>query len=232
MALRPRDEQRAPRLAPPRVAPAPGGVAAVLLRPHAHLGADGLRGGTPHLHALAAETYVAVSGRGRLQVIDAEGPAVHTLEPGAQVTCGAGTISRVIDDGDLLIVLVVEAVGVGTPPGDVVVPGASDPAAPGAHGDAVATLLELIEALEDRTVEGYLSLHRSVPARLDASLDAFGAAIDDGDAAGRARRNLAGLRSDDVHHLVDAVAAPASTLDRLPCCAALVGVPVVPDPPG
>jgi len=197
-----------------------------LLRAHRHEGGDGLVGGTPHLHAIASETYLCVSGRGRLLVIDRDGPAEHRLDVGQPVACGPGTISRLVDDGGLVVVLVVDhdAMAASVEGGDVVVPGAPDGDQTIDHIAAVNSMRSIAEALEEQVLEPYVRLHRAVPRMLGAVLEPLGEVVPTEDRAQRARHHLERLGADDVHHLLDAVAGPLPAMG--PCCAELVGTPV------
>ena len=57
----------------------PGATSVSALEVYGGPAPDGLAGGTPHLHTVSAEAYLVVSGRGRLQTVDAAGFAEHPL---------------------------------------------------------------------------------------------------------------------------------------------------------
>jgi hypothetical protein len=223
MALRARSDE--PRHSPAALAAAiapPAGLRVALLRPHDHEGPDGLRGGTPHLHGVVTEGYLAVSGHGQLHVIDREGPATHELAPGVLIWCAPGTVARLVDSGDLVVALLVEQGGLD----DVVVPGVArgDDAGLDMHRAAVTAMLALAEALRERDIEGYVALHRAVPQQLARVVEhgEVTGAVDDG--ASKLAHRLERLAADDAHHLLDAVAAAAGA--SVPACASLVGMPV------
>ncbi len=218
MALRPRtkEERRSPP-SPEVAVPSAGGVTLALLTAHQWNGPDGVVGGTPHLHAVATETYLAVAGEGRLLVLDRDGSAEHQLSVGTAVTCAPGTLARVVNDGELVLVLVVEhaVFGLAQPDADVVIPGDAT------HEGAVAAMREVSDALAVSNVEPYVRLHREVPERLTQRLDALVQAnIGSEDPATLAQRRLQALAAHDAHHLLDAATRTGIVA---PPCADLVG---------
>jgi mannose-6-phosphate isomerase-like protein (cupin superfamily) len=130
--------------------------------------ADGLAGGTPHLHTVSAEAYLVVGGRGRLHTIDgAGGFAERMLEPGDLVWFAPGVVHRAVNDGGLDVRVIMQNAGlpeagdaVMTFPDDVLADPAryADAAAlPGAEATAAERLAAAI-ARRDLAVEGYLAL--------------------------------------------------------------------------
>ena len=91
--------------------PFPGAIAATHLRVYDTEAPDGLAGGTPHLHTVSGEAYLVVSGRGRLQTVDAAGFAEHPLAAGALVWFDPGVIHRVVNDGDLEVRVIMQNAG-------------------------------------------------------------------------------------------------------------------------
>jgi hypothetical protein len=69
--------------------------------------ADGLRGGSPHLHTVSAEGYVVIGGEGTLQTLSGSGYGEHPLAPGTVLWFTPGTVHRLVTAGDGLDVLVV-----------------------------------------------------------------------------------------------------------------------------
>jgi hypothetical protein len=69
--------------------------------------ADGLRGGSPHLHTVSAEGYVVIGGEGTLQTLSGAGYGEHPLAPGTVLWFTPGTVHRLVTAGDGLDVLVV-----------------------------------------------------------------------------------------------------------------------------
>jgi mannose-6-phosphate isomerase-like protein (cupin superfamily) len=69
-------------------------------------------GGTPHLHLCCAEAYVVVAGSGAVQTLTLKGGFVSTpLHPGAVVWFTPGTIHRLVNGGDLEIVVLMQNSG-------------------------------------------------------------------------------------------------------------------------
>ncbi|WP_037662603.1 cupin domain-containing protein, partial [Streptomyces aurantiacus] len=81
----------------------PGGIGVSRLRVYDWPAADGLRGGTPHLHLTCTEGYTVVSGRGAVQTLTPAGFRQDPLAPGALVWFTPGTIHRLVNEGDLTI---------------------------------------------------------------------------------------------------------------------------------
>lgn len=63
--------------------------------------ADGLHGGSPHLHTLSTEAYIITAGQGEVHTISAEGPARDPLGPGSLLWFTPGTVHRLINHGGL-----------------------------------------------------------------------------------------------------------------------------------
>ncbi|MGW6742662.1 cupin domain-containing protein [Streptomyces sp. NPDC055025] len=89
----------------------PGAVAVSHLRVYEWEAADGVRGGTPHLHLTCSEGYVVTAGRGAVQTLGPEGFAVTPLAPGALVWFTPGTIHRLVNDDGLRIVVLMQNSG-------------------------------------------------------------------------------------------------------------------------
>lgn len=86
----------------------PGAVAVSHLTVYDWEAADGLRGGTPHLHLTCSEGYVVTAGRGAVQTLTAEGFESTPLEPGALVWFTPGTIHRLVNEDGLRIVVLMQ----------------------------------------------------------------------------------------------------------------------------
>lgn len=86
----------------------PGAVAVSHLDVYDWEAADGLAGGTPHLHLTCAEGYVVTSGRGAVQTLAEGGYEVTPLAPGALVWFTPGTIHRLVNEDDLRIVVLMQ----------------------------------------------------------------------------------------------------------------------------
>ncbi|MFD1717590.1 cupin domain-containing protein [Georgenia deserti] len=97
---------------------------------------DGVTGGgSPHLHTVSGEAYVVLGGHGRVQTISSEGYAEQELRAGTVFWFTPGTVHRLVNDGDLEILVVMQNAGL--------------PEA----GDAVLTMPSQILADPDRYAE-------------------------------------------------------------------------------
>ncbi|MEV0040831.1 cupin [Streptomyces sp. NPDC050804] len=97
--------------APEGFAGLPGAVAVSHLRVYEWEAADGVRGGTPHLHLTCSEGYVVTAGRGAVQTLGPTGFAVTPLAPGALVWFTPGTIHRLVNEDGLRIVVLMQNSG-------------------------------------------------------------------------------------------------------------------------
>ncbi|MEU4679300.1 cupin domain-containing protein [Micromonospora sp. NPDC023737] len=91
--------------------PLPGGVGVSRLCVYDGVAPDGEAGGTPHLHLCCAEAYVVVAGAGLVQTLTLAGYRETRLRPGAVVWFGPGTIHRLVNQGDLQIVVLMQNSG-------------------------------------------------------------------------------------------------------------------------
>ena len=73
--------------------------------------ADGLAGGSPHLHTASTEGYVVLGGHGAVQTLSGDGHASHPLAEGDLVWFTPGTVHRLINDGELEILVVMQNAG-------------------------------------------------------------------------------------------------------------------------
>ena len=89
----------------------PGGTAVSHLTVYDWPTPDGLAGGSPHLHTASGEGYVVVGGRGRLQTLSAAGAGEHPLAAGTVLWFTPGTVHRLVNDGGLEIVVVMQNAG-------------------------------------------------------------------------------------------------------------------------
>jgi mannose-6-phosphate isomerase-like protein (cupin superfamily) len=90
----------------------PGGTAVTRLSAYPWpCAADGLAGGTPHLHTASTEAYVVTGGRGTLQTLDTAGFRETPLVTGTVVWFTPGTIHRAINHGELEIVVIMSNAG-------------------------------------------------------------------------------------------------------------------------
>lgn len=90
----------------------PGGTAVTRLRVYDWPAADGVCGGTPHLHTASTEGYVVLKGEGGLQTLSGSGYAEHELAPGTLLWFTPGTVHRLVNGtGDLEILVVMQNAG-------------------------------------------------------------------------------------------------------------------------
>ncbi|MPZ84162.1 MAG: cupin domain-containing protein [Actinophytocola sp.] len=91
--------------------PLPGGVGVSRLCVYDTVTPDGLHGGTPHIHLCCSEAYVVIKGTGAVQTLSGQGFAEYGLAPGTVVWFTPGTVHRLINNGDLEIVVVMSNSG-------------------------------------------------------------------------------------------------------------------------
>jgi mannose-6-phosphate isomerase-like protein (cupin superfamily) len=149
----------------------PGATSVSALEVYDAVAADGLAGGTPHLHTVSAEAYLVVGGRGRLHTIDGAGAfAERALGPGDLVWFAPGVIHRAVNDGGLDVRVIMQNAGlpeagdaVMTFPDDVLADPDryADAAALPGHAASDADRLGAAVARRDLAVEGYRALFRA-----------------------------------------------------------------------
>jgi mannose-6-phosphate isomerase-like protein (cupin superfamily) len=91
--------------------PFPGAIGVTHLRVYDTEAPDGLAGGTPHLHTVCTEAYAVVGGNGRVQTLTGSGFGERRLEAGAFVWFTPGTIHRLVNEGDLEILVLMQNAG-------------------------------------------------------------------------------------------------------------------------
>lgn len=89
----------------------PAGTAVSHLAVYDWAGPDGVVGGSAHVHLACTEGYVVTGGRGRLQTLGPGGFAETELTPMTVAWFSPGVIHRLINDGDLQIVVVMQNAG-------------------------------------------------------------------------------------------------------------------------
>jgi mannose-6-phosphate isomerase-like protein (cupin superfamily) len=176
----------------PAAAAFPGATGVTVLDVYDWPAPDGRPGGSAHVHLASTEGYVVLAGAGRLQTLGERGYAETPLRPGECLWFTPGTIHRLVNDGGLRLLVVMQNAGlpehgdaVLTFPPDVL----ADPAAyaraaslaggagsssssPGAD-EAMAAAARRRASL---AVEGYLGLRDRVAAHGPAALGDFYAA--------------------------------------------------------
>ncbi|SHI43724.1 cupin domain-containing protein [Streptomyces sp. 3214.6] len=203
----------------------PGGVAVSHLCVYDWPAADGLHGGTPHMHLACSEGYVVTGGRGAVQTLTASGYEVTPLAPGTVAWFTPGTIHRLVNEGDLRITVLMQNSGL-PEAGDAVLTlppqYLADPATYAAATAIPADAPEeeqarIARARRDLALEGYRAL-REAPEGLAAFHRAAGALVrpkltewrERWHRGARAAAQATGEQLDrladgDVSHLADAV---------------------------
>lgn len=205
----------------------PGGVAVSRLCVYDWPAADGVRGGTPHLHLACSEAYVVTGGQGAVQTLTTSGYEVTPLFPGTVAWFTPGTVHRLVNDGDLRITVLMQNGGL-PEAGDAVLTlpprYLADPetyaAATAVPADAPEEERERIaRARRDLALEGYRALREATgPEALAAFHRAAAALVRPRIAEWRARwrqgaraaaaatgAQLDRLERGDASHLADAV---------------------------
>jgi mannose-6-phosphate isomerase-like protein (cupin superfamily) len=173
----------------------PGAVGLTSLRVYDWEAADGLCGGSPHVHLCCTEGYVVVGGAGHVQTLRAGGFAEIPLRPGDVVWFTPGTIHRAVNGGDLHVVALMQNSGL-PEAGDAVLTFPPEQLAdPDTYRRAVSLAgpdgpsPERARARRDLAVEGFFRLRERTEAGDGAALEQFFAA-----AAALVRPQLASWR--------------------------------------
>ncbi|GEB54638.1 hypothetical protein GCM10017674_15490 [Streptomyces gardneri] len=197
------------------VTPLPGGVGISGLTVYDWEAADGLCGGTPHMHLVCSEAYVVIGGEGSVQTLTGSGFADTPLRAGDVVGFTPGTIHRLVNAGDLRLVVLMQNSGlpeagdaVFTFPASVLAdPDAYQAAAAltGDHGAAARRRRDLaLEGFMDLRREGGLPEFHAAAHRLKRELlDQWVIRWRDGalTAAEETGRQLERLKAGDLSHL-------------------------------
>lgn len=144
--------------------PFPGAIAASHLRVYDTAAPDGLAGGTPHLHTACTEAYWVVAGSGAVQTLTSRGYEEVPLEPGTLVWFTPGTIHRLVNGGDLEILVLMQNAGL-PEAGDMVITFPPEVLTSAESYTSAATLPE-----DERTTAGSGAAAR---ARRDLAVPAF-----------------------------------------------------------
>ncbi|GAQ63176.1 cupin domain-containing protein [Streptomyces scabiei] len=223
----------------------PGGVAVSHLCVYDWPAADGVRGGTPHMHLTCSEAYVVTGGRGAVQTLTTSGYEVTPLAPGTVARFTPGTIHRLVDEGDLRITVLMQNSGlpeagdaVLTLPPEYLTDPETYAAATRIPADVPREEQErAARARRDLAVEGYRALreasgpeplaafHRAAAALVRPRLAEWRARWERGARAAAAAtgEQLDRLERGDVSHLADAVvrAEEPSVYGRFGMCGRL-----------
>ena len=161
----------------------PGAVGLSALDVYDWEAADGICGGSPHLHTCCAEAYVVVAGEGELHTLTSDGAGRRPLRAGDVVWFTPGTVHRAVDRGGLRVVVVMENSGL-PEAGDAVMTFPPEHLAdPGAYARAASLLgpdgqpsEERARARRDLAVAGYAEILRRTEAGDASALEQFRAA--------------------------------------------------------
>ena len=96
---------------PSAAAAFPGATGVTVLDVYDWPAPDGLPGGSAHVHLASTEGYVVLSGAGRLQTLGERGYAETPLRPGECLWFTPGTIHRLVNDGELRLLVVMQNAG-------------------------------------------------------------------------------------------------------------------------
>ncbi|HEU4668298.1 MAG TPA: cupin domain-containing protein [Arthrobacter sp.] len=92
-------------------APFPGAVALTRLGVYDWEAADGVCGGSPHMHTASTEAYLVLSGRGRVETIRRSGYESYDLAPNDLLWFSPGTIHRLVNEDNLEILAIMQNSG-------------------------------------------------------------------------------------------------------------------------
>ncbi|MFG2788395.1 cupin [Streptomyces sp. NPDC048419] len=151
--------------------PLPGAVGLSHLSAYDWEAADGVCGGSPHLHLVCTEAYVVTGGRGAVQTLSPDGYRDIPLEAGSVAWFTPGTVHRMVQGGDLRITVLMQNSGL-PEAGDAVFTFPSEVLADPEKYAAAATLPPgtgvdteaSARRRRDLAVEGYLALREALVA--------------------------------------------------------------------
>lgn len=161
--------------------PLPGAVGLSHVQAYEWPAADGVRGGSPHLHLACTEAYVVTSGEGEVQTLTpANGYQRTPLVPGAVVWFSPGTVHRMVNGKGLRVTVLMQNSGL-PEAGDAVftfpAPVLADPqryaaaaALPATGGPAAE---EAARRRRDLAVEGFQELREASRVGDPGPLEAF-----------------------------------------------------------
>lgn len=86
----------------------PAGVGVSYLEVYDSESPDGIRGGSAHVHLTCTESYVVIGGSGRLQTLSSHGFQEIDLYARQVVWFTPGVVHRLVSDGDLDIIIVMQ----------------------------------------------------------------------------------------------------------------------------
>lgn len=156
----------------------PGGVGVSQVRAYDWLAADGVCGGSPHLHTVSTEGYVVLRGAGQLETLSGAGYEETTLATGSLLWFSPGTVHRIVNhSGDLEILVIMQNAGL-PEAGDAVLTFPPHLLADADAYRAASTLptsaddaLLAARRRRDLAIEGYLELREQVRAQGPGALE-------------------------------------------------------------
>jgi len=89
----------------------PGAIGVSKLSVYDTTAPDGLHGGTPHMHLTCSEGYVVLAGTGHVQTLSGDGYRETALRAGTVAWFRPGTIHRLVNDGGLQLVVLMQNSG-------------------------------------------------------------------------------------------------------------------------
>ncbi|MDX2678280.1 cupin [Streptomyces soliscabiei] len=151
--------------------PLPGAVGLSHLTAYDWEAADGVCGGSPHLHLVCTEAYVVTGGRGAVQTLSPDGYRDIPLRSGSVAWFTPGTVHRMVQGGDLRITVLMQNSGL-PEAGDAVFTFPPEVLADSERYAAAATLppgagpetATAARRRRDLAVEGYLVLREALAA--------------------------------------------------------------------
>ncbi|WP_306324283.1 MULTISPECIES: cupin [unclassified Streptomyces] len=159
--------------------PLPGGIGLSHLSAYDWEAADGVCGGSPHLHLVCTEAYVVTGGRGAVQTLSPDGYRDTPLEAGSVAWFEPGTVHRMVQGGELRVTVLMQNSGL-PEAGDAVFTFPPEYLAdPEKYAAAASLPAEPTEAeaaarrRRDLAVEGYLPLREALAAGDAEPLRAF-----------------------------------------------------------
>ncbi|MFD4669065.1 cupin domain-containing protein [Lentzea sp. NPDC058450] len=200
------------------VTPFPGGVGISGLRVYDWPAVDGVCGGSPHVHLACSEAYYVIAGTGSVQTLTRSAFVETPLSEGVVAWFTPGTIHRLVNDGDLRIIVIMQNSGL-PEAGDAVFTFPSEVLADSVRYAECARAddEESARKRRDLALEGFLELRRGKPAALESfyraavrlkqdGLDAWEKRWREGALASAERtgEHLERLRDGDIGHLVEA----------------------------
>jgi mannose-6-phosphate isomerase-like protein (cupin superfamily) len=158
----------------------PGGTSVTNLTVYDWPGPDGLVGGSAHVHLACTEGYVVLSGKGLVQTLSMEGFAETALTPMTVAWFSPGVVHRLVNDGGLQILAVMQNGGlpeagdsVLTFPPDYLAGGRAYQSVASPAGDGPQAGAESAQRRQYLAVQGFLLLREQVERRGPAALEEF-----------------------------------------------------------